>query len=50
MSFKARMMASKFTPPRPNERKSQPRRGSPKFKWLASIPLVPSSVTIASFM
>ena len=39
MSFKARMMASKFTPPRPSERKSQPRRGSPKFKWLARIPL-----------
>ena len=28
------MISSKFTPPRPSERKSQPRRGSPKFRWL----------------
>ena len=30
----ARMISSKFTPPRPSERKSQPRCGSPKFRWL----------------
>ena len=28
------MISSKFTPPRPSERKSQPRCGSPKFRWL----------------
>ena len=28
------MISSKFTPPRPGERKSQPRRGSPKLRWL----------------
>ena len=29
------MISSKFTPPWPSERKSQPRCGSPKFEWLA---------------
>ena len=29
------MISSKFTPPRPGERKSQPRRGSPKLQVAA---------------
>ena len=46
----ARMISSKFTPPRPGERKSQPRRGSPKLRWLPRMPVRPLSVTIASLM
>ena len=46
----ARMMASKSTSPRPTERKSQPRRGSPKGRWDERIPVRPSRLTFTSFM
>ena len=40
------MISSKLMLPRPGLRKSQPRRGSPKFKWLAKIPVLPFNFVI----
>ena len=35
------MISSKLTPPRPGLRKSQPRLGLPKLRWLHRIPVLP---------
>ena len=44
----ARMISSKSTLPRPGERNSQPRRGSPNVRWLPRMPLRPFRCTMAS--